>query len=56
MPSSGVVSGTPWFVLLAGAEVGGVEGRLRQVRGAYGEDNEGKLHLIFDLGGSVIWK
>lgn len=37
MPSSGIVSGTPWFVLLAGAEVGGVEGRLRQVRGAYGE-------------------
>ena len=56
MPSNGIVSGTPWFVLLAGAEVGGVEGRLRQVRGTYGEGSGGSCHLIFGLGGSIIWK
>lgn len=41
MPPSGIVSGTPWFVLLAGAEVGGVEGRLRQVREHMGRTMRG---------------
>ena len=48
-----IVSGTPRFVLSAGAEVGGVEGRLFQARGMYGEGNEGETAVSYLAGEAV---